>query len=52
MLLGKGSSWAKSGSWTCMNGARSGGWFIQSQWIGTRTCKVTSNVLHQDYDTS
>ena len=32
----------------CMNGAHSGGWFIESQRIGARTCKITSNVLHQD----
>ena len=32
-----------------MNGARSGGRFIESQRIGARTCKITSNVLHQDY---
>ena len=36
---------------SCMNGARSGGWFIESQRIGARTCTITSNVLHQDYNT-
>ena len=33
----------------CMNGASKGGLFIESQRIGMRTCKITSNVLDQDY---
>ena len=32
---------------SCMNGARSGYWFIESQRIGARMCKITSNVLHK-----
>ena len=41
----------RQGCSSCMNGARSGCWFIESQRIGARArvymCKITSNVLHK-----